>query len=183
MKFTGGLPETLCGTGSTLAATEQIRSFLPGLLHKLDCRTLVDAPCGDLNWISRIDLSSIDYIGVDVEQKNIEAANDRLVAMSVATASIRRCDIINEIMPTGDVVLCRDFLQHIPTPMAQNALRNIAASGAKWLLATSHGVDQNEELEQIGGFRPLNLLIEPFGLMSKESFADCGRSLIVVEIN
>jgi hypothetical protein len=158
MKFTGGLPETACGYGSTLRATETVRAELPGLLRRLGIRTLLDAPCGDLNWISTIDLG-VTYIGADVSDMNIAAARRRAPHLPVA-----RLDILNEALPRVDAVLCRDFLQHLPNAEARRALANITATGAKWLIATSHDADANADIEAVGSFRPLNLKIAPLDL-------------------
>lgn len=158
MRFTGGLPETACGYGSTLEATESLRDSLPGLLARLGVRVLLDAPCGDLNWISQVDLG-VTYIGVDASDENLNAA--RAKAPGLPTA---RADIIIDRLPNADAVLCRDFLQHLPTALAELTLQNIMATGAKYLLATSHEAKRNADIEAVGGFRPLNLSLEPFEL-------------------
>ncbi len=159
MRFTGGLPETACGYGSTLAATERLRVSLPALLAVLEIRSLLDAPCGDLNWISRTDLGRVTYIGVDASEQNLATGRQRAPKMPTA-----RLDVLFDPLPRMDAVLCRDFLQHLPDQMVQVALANIMASGARWLLATSHEADENEDIERPGDFRPLNLKIAPHGL-------------------
>jgi hypothetical protein len=159
VRFTGGLPETACGYGSTLRATETVRAQLPGLLARLGTEVLLDAPCGDLNWISQVDLSGICYIGIDTSDANLAAARARSPSLLFG-----KVDIVTGVLPMADTVLCRDFLQHLPTAMAQQALGNIIASGAEWLIATSHDAAENDDIPEPGGFRPLNLQIAPFNL-------------------
>lgn len=159
MRFTGGLPETACGYGSTLRATENLRAELPALLKRLEVAVLLDAPCGDLNWISQLDLTGIDYIGVDTSEENLKTARERAPSLNV-----QKVDIIAGNLPRADAVLCRDFMQHLPTSLAEMALQNFMATGAKYLLATSHEAEVNEDIDELGGFRPLNLCIEPFEL-------------------
>src|SRR5579859_6379296 len=57
--------ETLCGGGSTLYQTQIMRSKLPRVLQQLGIKTLLDAGCGDFNWLKVTNLGVEDYIGVD----------------------------------------------------------------------------------------------------------------------
>lgn len=152
-------PESRSGRGSTLARTEAIRRELPALLRDLGVGTLLDAACGDFNWMSRIDLGGIGYVGVDV------------VAVLVAE-NRRRCggegrefvlaDITRDPLPRADAVLCRDCLIHLSLDAARAALANFKRSGARHLLATTHtDVRRNIDIEN-GSWRSLNLQLPPF---------------------
>src|SRR5688572_773801 len=68
-----GSKESVSGPGSTLKTTEDLRKELPGFLKSLGIKSMLDAPCGDCNWISKIDLSNIDYTGVDIVPELIES--------------------------------------------------------------------------------------------------------------
>jgi hypothetical protein len=46
-----GSAESVSGTGSTLDQTRLMSQKIPGLLEQLKVRTLLDIPCGDLNWL------------------------------------------------------------------------------------------------------------------------------------
>src|SRR5689334_10848100 len=59
-------PESVSGRGSTLARTQVITSQLPPLLRELGAGTLLDAACGDFNWMRRVELGEVKYVGVDV---------------------------------------------------------------------------------------------------------------------
>lgn len=165
MKFVSGLPETLCGAGSTLVATEYLREQLPKLLRGLGVRRLLDAPCGDLNWISRMDLEGIEYVGVDSSAENLAAAMaNRDLHWRGLPPLLVRSDIVNGHLPEADAVLARDFFQHLPLSDCHKALTNFAATGARWLIATNFLNDHNADLAAPGGFRELNLTEEPFEL-------------------
>src|SRR4051812_10120929 len=58
-----GSGETVSGYGSTIAGTEPLRTALPLLLRKLGVRTLIDIPCGDFNWMRKVELEVDEYIG------------------------------------------------------------------------------------------------------------------------
>jgi hypothetical protein len=59
-------PESVSGRGSTLARTKIIMSHLPSLLQELHAETLLDAACGDFNWMRYTDLGNVRYVGLDV---------------------------------------------------------------------------------------------------------------------
>jgi hypothetical protein len=58
--------ETRSGSGSTIAATEPIRAELPRLFADLGIEILVDAGCGDCNWIHQITEELRLYLGFDL---------------------------------------------------------------------------------------------------------------------
>ncbi len=164
MIFLNGLPETECGAGSTLAATEYLRAKLPGLLKKLAVKTILDAPCGDFNWMAETNLSGRDYIGCDNNAKHLARAEQKASMASQPPRSVEfiEMDIVNDQLPTADLLFCRDFLQHLPNEMAMAALRNFVRSGSTWLLITSHQSKRTDDIALPGQFRPLNLKNPPW---------------------
>lgn len=174
MRWKGGEPETVCGSGSTLSATVEIRKYLPDLLSALQCRVFVDAPCGDRNWIQHIDLPC-DYVGVDFDYDHVyKARADGVTAF--------QRDMRVDPLPPGDVIMCRDFFQHLNGADGYKAAKNVLRSGYRFILATCHGAPENVDIET-GGFRPVNLELPPFFFPSPVAvFADPfpnypGRSL------
>lgn len=165
MKFTGGLPETTCGAGSTLKATETLRRYLPQMLHSFGVSRLIDAPCGDGNWISHTNLTGIEYAGVDSSRENLAVAvgRDALPGCEPKSQTFIFADIATMTFPLADAVLCRDFFQHLETKAAVQIVENIRAAGVRLLFATSF---ENEINEEVGPdqFRPLNLMADPFNL-------------------
>jgi hypothetical protein len=49
-----GDQESISGPGSTLEYTANLRAKLPELCERLGVRPLLDAPCGDFNWVREI---------------------------------------------------------------------------------------------------------------------------------
>src|ERR1700690_4609194 len=60
-----GDAESISGPGSNLRVTEEIRKAIPELIADLGVRSILDIPCGDFNWMSRLDLG-VDYTGADI---------------------------------------------------------------------------------------------------------------------
>jgi hypothetical protein len=166
MKFASGLPETVCGCGSTMESTAHLRAELPGLLQRLGIARLLDAPCGDLNWMAHVDLSGIDYVGCDNDPESLHRA---IKTMAKPNRSFYTLDIRIDRLPAAHAMLCRDFLQHLPNMQVIAVLCNFLSSGIRWLLATSHDNPENDDIGRAGLFRPLNLLAAPFSFAKAES--------------
>ena len=57
---------SLSGIGSDLYQTRLIIKKLPELLKEMNITRILDIPCGDFHWMSRVVLNSVDYIGADI---------------------------------------------------------------------------------------------------------------------
>ncbi|MEE2942796.1 MAG: class I SAM-dependent methyltransferase [Verrucomicrobiota bacterium] len=153
--------ESVSGPGSTLEETEPIRRELPAMLAELSAASLLDLPCGDFHWMQHIDLSGVRYIGGDLVGDLIERNQAKHLSDGV---EFRKIDLVNDMLPFADVILCRDCLVHLSFADAQLALSNVARSEAKWFLTTSFPhVTRNDDIVT-GQWRPINLTLSPFNL-------------------
>lgn len=165
-EFTAGLPETKCGQGSTIAFTEKLREQLPALFSKLKVKSILDIPCGDGNWMTHTNLSGIHYIGADVNREHVSNFIARAVKLGCMPESrdFYILDAVNDSLPSVELILCRDFLQHLTNADINKTIDNVKNSGALWFLATSHNGKFNRDLKRSGDYRPLNLMAAPFSL-------------------
>jgi hypothetical protein len=151
--------ESVSGRGSTLERAGVIMSHLPTLLQELRATTLLDAPCGDFNWMKYADLGSVKYIGADVVPDLI-ARNRRLYGDERRIFVVR--DITKDRLPRADVILCRDCLIHLSFARIHAAVANFKKAGARHLLCTTHTtVRENTDCPD-GGWRSVNLTLPPF---------------------
>src|SRR3954470_13466941 len=131
MPFTFGRPETDCGCGSKLENTINIRQWLPTIFREFKIKTLLDAPCGDFNWMSQTDLSGIHYIGIDYDKEHCRRTETRESAdgyWPLSKKVIRR-ELCRQHLPrNADLMLCRDFLQHLPNVIVSEVLMNFLRS-------------------------------------------------------
>jgi len=160
-----GSAESRSGSGSTLAYTAKLRKELPEFLKIHDVRSMVDIPCGDFNWMRRVDLSCSHYTGLDVVPE-IVANNQKKFGGPSRTFDL--CDILSEKPPQADLIFCRDLLIHFSYRDALAALRNMVASGSSWLLTTTYRQGRNRP-EPTGGFYRINLEQAPFSLSEPEA--------------
>jgi hypothetical protein len=152
-------PESVSGRGSTLARTKIIMSHLPALLQELHAETLVDAACGDFNWMRYTDLRTVRYIGVDVVPHLIRR-NRRLYEAQHLTFEL--LDITKDRLPRADVILCRDCLIHLSFIRIHAAISNFKRTSATHLLCTTHiTLLENTDCAD-GGWRSVNLQLPPF---------------------
>jgi hypothetical protein len=70
-------------------------------------------------------------------------------------------NIIEDDLPSVDLILCRDCLVHLTYAQAFDAIRNFKRSGSKYLLTTTFPGRINKDLGTII-WRPLDLQQAPF---------------------
>ncbi|MAE67975.1 MAG: hypothetical protein CMJ18_27290 [Phycisphaeraceae bacterium] len=155
-----GSTESDSGTGSELERTRAIAEALPDLLRELRVTSMLDIPCGDFHWMSRVDLDAVRYIGADIVRtlidENRRFADER--------RSFVHLDLTCDPLPAADLVFCRDCFVHLCDRDVLRALDNIRRSGATWLLTTTFTRRRRNVDIKTGGWRTLNLTRPPFDL-------------------
>jgi len=138
-----------------------IRNALPGVLASIAAESLLDASCGDFNWMRHVDLGKVEYIGCDVVPEMIALNRERYGRKSRRFLLL---DVTTDELPKVDVILCRECFIHFSFKHIQAAIDNFKRSNSTFLLATTHvGVKENRDTHT-GGWRMINLEIPPFNL-------------------
>ena len=154
-----GDSESVSGPGSSIARTSVFRAEIAVLLEEFGVRSLLDAGCGDFNWMKEVKLDLDRYIGADVVPELI-LENQR--KYGDATRSFLITDITRDKLPRVDVILSRDCLVHLSFDDIFAAIQNFEESGSTYLLTTTFAsVDRNNDINT-GAWRPLNLQLFPF---------------------
>ena len=154
-----GDQESVSGRGSTVSRTREVRRALTGLLESVKANSLLDAACGDFNWMQHVDLGQVEYIGVDIVPELI-TRNRRMFGSKGRTFMQR--DIIKQRLPAVDVVLCRDCFIHLSFKDIRSAIDNFKRSNCRYLIATTHSSVQSNTDIETGGWRSVNLELPPF---------------------
>jgi SAM-dependent methyltransferase len=145
------------GKGSDPGRTVRIRSELPRLLESLQVTSILDVPCGDHGWISTLDLSPYDYVGVDIVEDLIAANRERY-----PDKRFEVIDVCEGPLPDADFVLCRDLLVHLSFRDIEAALEQLLAVNGRYLMCTTFPeVTRNQDIVT-GKHRRLNLTLPPF---------------------
>lgn len=123
-----------CGTGSTMQNTVCVRDALPDLLERYSINSMLDVPCGDHSWMSHVAFpDNFTYTGADIVGSMIESNR-----LQYPQHNWLHLDAVAEPLPTADLVFARDFFIHISDECIFKFLRNVVASGSKYLLASNY---------------------------------------------
>jgi hypothetical protein len=153
--------ESFSGGGSHMNTTKSIRKTLPMFWEHYNIRTFLDVPCGDFNWMKDIKKDNILYFGGDIVEELIEQNNQKYKMKNI---SFKVIDITQDVLPTVDMIFCKDCLQHLSYENVFKTLRNFKSSKSKYLLTTSYPLTLSNWDIFNGDYRPLNLRIKPFNL-------------------
>ena len=151
---------SVSGPGSSLEATAELRRTLPGLLAELGVKSLLDIPCGDLEWIKHVPLRIEKYIGADIVEPLIE--KNRIQYPDFG--EFRHLDLLTDPLPSVDAILCRDCFIHLSNRDVIKALANIARTDAQYLITTTFP-DLTANQDTVTPYwRALNLQLAPYNL-------------------
>lgn len=154
--------ESRSGSGSTLEQTRVIRGQLVRIFNKYQIKSILDIPCGDFNWMQKVDLNGIYYIGGDIVRSLIKLNKKKY--RYYPNVSFKHLDITKDKLPNVDLIFVRDCFVHLSFEEIARAIQNIKRSGSKFLFTTTFTDRQKNENTEFGGWRVLNLEIEPFNL-------------------
>lgn len=153
-----GSEESVSGPGSTLDATSQLRAALPDVFRTLGIATVLDAGCGDLNWMRQLDYRFERYIGIDVVGSLI--ARHRQLSWPPGY-EFQQQSITDYSGPVPDAIFSRDVLVHLPFALVKKAIAHWVSLGARYLFTTTFPRAVNHDCE-MGAWRPLNFELAPF---------------------
>ena len=140
--------ESSSGSGSTILYTENLRSKLPELIKKYSIKSILDAPCGDFNWMQKfLKNNPTIYVGGDI-------------------------DITQDKLPKMDMMICRDCLFHLSYSDTKSFLTNFINSEIPYLLTSTHINDGDLENRDIisADFKQIDLFSSPYNFSKNVLF-------------
>lgn len=157
-----GSPESCSGEGSTEKETQHLRQTIAKLLKDLKITSLLDAPCGDFGWLSKLDMTGLHYTGMDILENIIKDHQETY--KSSARYTFIQGNIVEAPLPRSDLILCRDCLVHLSNGEILRTLENFKRSGSRYLLTTTfQDCEVNMDIVR-GDWRLINLTKPPFNL-------------------
>jgi SAM-dependent methyltransferase len=136
-----------------------VRKQLAEVLINLKVRSILDAGCGDFNWMKEFSLENVDYLGIDIVPDVIEHNNAKYAS---GNTRFLCADLTNTVLPEVDLILCREILQHLPLEDALRVIRNLCRSGSSYLLTTCYPLTTVNHDIVAGDWLAINLLRPPF---------------------
>jgi len=169
------------GRGSYLgSSTETSLRIIQETIAKYDVRSIVDIPCGDVNWIfDSFETDSIPlYLGLDIVKEVIALNKKRFKHHKnklFAEWDASKCEIPKyvdhhdysggaAVEKSFDLVHIRDVIQHLPIDAGVSFFCNVFKSGAKLMIATTFpdGKENGRGASGLGAFYKNNLFLSPF---------------------
>lgn len=155
--------ESLSGPGSDPIPTERARAAVQRIVMVHGITSVLDLGCGDCAWMPDVP----GYLGLDVSPTAIDHARANRPGWAFEVWDQR------DGLPSADLVISRDMMQHLPTAAVVEVLALILASGSPLLLASTFRGAPRVDIEE-GDARPIDLEGEPFNLHPPEELIPDG---------
>lgn len=161
--------ESISGPGSSLKNTKNLRKQLPKIIKRFKIKSILDAPCGDCNWIRQIIIrSKVKYTGLDIVNECITINKRKYKNKNFI---FKQRDITKNKLPNCDLFICRDFLFHLSFKDTYKFLKNLESIKSKYLLFSNHTKSKSEHLInkdiKSGDFRKINIFNKPYNFQKK----------------
>jgi len=151
--------ESRSGIGSEIENTKEALKALEYIIKEYRIKSIIDVPCGDFNWMSKMDLKNINYRGYDIVRSVIKDNNKKFKKSNI---SFFHSDITDSKLDKADLMIVRDCLVHFSIEDIKKSIFRIKQSRSKYLVSTSFvNVEKNIDI-YTADWRPINLEKEPF---------------------
>jgi hypothetical protein len=152
--------DSFSGGGSNIESTSKIRRSLQKFLQEREIKTMLDLPCGDWSWMSKVDLTGIEYIGGDIV--------DDIIFKNTAkypNYKFQILDVVNDNLPAVDLLFVRDCLVHLEEEQIKAVFDKVVRSGSTYFATTIHvKCQENATPSAADRWRKINFTIEPYNL-------------------
>lgn len=152
--------ESISGSGSEIIQTKSLIKDLDKLIADMNFSSILDLPCGDFNWMQKVNLSKIDYIGADIVNELV--MNNNRLFKEKDNIQFKTINLITDPLPKSDLIIVRDCLVHLSFKDIIKVIKNIKSSRCKYLLSTTFTNHEHNFDITTGDWRPLNLEKKPF---------------------
>ena len=154
---------SLSGAGSNLDdSTHNLSIELPSFIDKHQIKSFLDIPCGDWEWMSKLNLTNIKYTGCDIVEDMVKANNEKY--NNAKTSFIKR-NLSHDDLPEADIILIRDLLVHLKYSDIILCLNNIKKHNYKYIAITNFPKLIKNINNKFGDrWKPINFNLKPYFL-------------------
>lgn len=172
--------ESRSGEGSTFENTQNIRAGLSLIFEQYEIGSMLDAPCGDFNWMQSVTQdASIKYIGGDIVRPLIEKNQAKY---DDKDRSFVHLDLTKSSLPNVDLLFCRDCLFHLSYQDIARVLENFLSSSIPYLMTTSSAAPNGPRINNsnivTGDMRLIDLFSEPFSLSQNDVLESISDNMV-----
>lgn len=176
--FYGG---SYSGQGSGISSTKNISKELPVFLKEFNIASILDIPCGDLYWMSKIDLNGAKYVGADIVPEIIKK---NLTKSYSENKDFMILNLIEDDLPLSSLIFVRDCLVHLENHQITKAIENVIKSNSIYFASTTYPLlKKNANSFEKDRWRPINLTLPPFSLPAPIKYLDDSCSHIPADLD
>jgi hypothetical protein len=148
--YRNGQIETYSGPGSLLENTDCLIYNLNKFITDNNIKTIMDVPCGDFNFMSKLNLDNVIYIGCDVSKLAIGRCIEK---NTKSNTYFKVFDLLNDELHYSDLIIVKDLF-----------LENVKSSKCKYFATSRHnkGRGINKDQQSGLGAREIEITKEPF---------------------
>lgn len=156
------------GSGSSLDTTVEYRMLIELILKVYDIKSVVDLGCGDWEFSRVIKWGTADYQGFDVVAHVIER---NILKYSKSNVSFAILDATQQELPSADLLICKDVLQHLSNEDVEKIIKQFAKF--KYCIITNDDIythsltSDNQDIVR-GDWRPIDITMPPFNLSAQK---------------
>jgi len=152
--------ETSSGAGSTIESTETVRKIIKNIIDKYNIESITDVTCGDFNWMRLVDLTGIQYLGIDVVDERVKINKEKYGSDNIKFRSINILN--NKLKKKSDLVICRSIMAQLKYENSIKLLNNILHCKPKYVLLTSFPDFEESRNLNSNSFGEINVEKRPF---------------------
>jgi hypothetical protein len=149
-----GLPETPCGIGSTIKNNKDVIFTINNIIKEYWIKSITDLGCGDFNWMSKVNLSGIQYTGYDwvlrPEVEKYRSENIQFIRANIGEIKI----------PKSDLIICKDVFIHLSNELIAIILDKMHESKSKYAILSTYNLPDN--IREVQNYCPVDLHLPPF---------------------
>lgn len=139
------------------------KPLLEEYIRMFDINSVVDVGCGHFRWMQELDWSTVSYAGLDVVPGVIR---NNLQECTKKNVNFQLADLTTADLPSGDLLIMKDVMQHWPTEDIVQFLPKIRSY--KYALITNEVNKYPLKNIPLGGCRPIDLRSAPFNLSAEQ---------------
>lgn len=129
------------GTGSGVKYNSYYIDFINRLIQTKNITSILDLGCGDWTFTTKINLSNVEYLGVDCVE---EVINNNIETHSTSNINFMTADfndevVLDELVIGKDLIILKDVLQHWSDDEIILFLDYMAKLESKPLILITHG--------------------------------------------
>lgn len=170
------------GPASWIRMAQPFSDWLFGeFLVQNNIQRIVDIGCGDWQYMREMDLSEYSYIGVDCVKDIVTYNNRKFGKQNVEFIHNDGSNADN--LPTGDVYVVKDVMQHWTNIYVVNFLKKVIAQKKCRFIVVVNDYQQETETQDVkhlGDTRPLNSQLNPLKQFDPEVIKCYGSKQISV---